>query len=50
VHELAHALVRADHQDEDPELDAAAEELVAETTVFCPRTHKSRLGRRARRR
>jgi antirestriction protein ArdC len=34
VHELAHALVRADRQDEDPELDAAAEELVAETTAY----------------
>ena len=34
MHELAHALVRADRQDEDPELDAAAEELVAETTAY----------------
>ena len=34
VHELAHALVRADRQDEDPDLDAAAEELVAETTAY----------------
>lgn len=34
VHELAHALVRADHQDHDPELDEAAEELVAETTAY----------------
>ncbi len=34
VHELAHALVRADRQDDDPELDAAAEELVAETTAY----------------
>src|SRR4051794_14063782 len=34
VHELAHALVRADHQDGDPELDAAAEELVAETVAY----------------
>ena len=34
VHELAHALVRADRQDEDPELDAAAEELVAETVAY----------------
>ena len=34
VHELAHALVRADRQDEDPELDTAAEELVAETTAY----------------
>ena len=34
VHELAHALVRADHQDDDPQLDAAAEELVAETVAY----------------
>ena len=34
VHELAHALVRADRQEEDPELDAAAEELVAETIAY----------------
>jgi antirestriction protein ArdC len=34
VHELAHALVRADRQDYDPELDQAAEELVAETTAY----------------
>jgi hypothetical protein len=34
VHELAHGLVRADHQDEDPELDTAAEELVAETVAY----------------
>ena len=26
--------MRADHQDEDPELDAAAEELVAETIAY----------------
>jgi hypothetical protein len=26
--------VRADHQDDDPELDHAAEELVAETTAY----------------
>ena len=32
--ELAHALVRADRQDDDPEFDAAAEELVAETTAY----------------
>lgn len=35
VHELAHALVRADRQEDDPELDAAAEELVAETIAYC---------------
>jgi hypothetical protein len=34
VHELADALVRADRQDDDPELDAAAEEPVAETTAY----------------
>ena len=34
MHELSHALVRADRQDDDPELDAAAEELVAETTAY----------------
>jgi antirestriction protein ArdC len=34
VHELAHALVRADHQDGDPELDQAAGELVAETVAY----------------
>jgi antirestriction protein ArdC len=34
VHELAHAFVRADRQDDDPTLDAAAEELVAETVAY----------------
>ena len=34
VHELAHALVRADRQPDDPALDHAAEELVAETTAY----------------
>jgi hypothetical protein len=34
VHELAHALVRADHHDDDPELDHAAEELIAETVAY----------------
>jgi antirestriction protein ArdC len=34
VHELAHALVRADHREEDPELDRAREELVAETVAL----------------
>jgi N-terminal domain of anti-restriction factor ArdC len=34
IHELAHALVRADRQDDDPELDRAAEELVAETVAY----------------
>ena len=38
-HELAHALVRVDRQDDDPELDYAAEELVAESS----RTSPSRL-------
>lgn len=34
IHELAHALVRADRHPDDPPLDAAAEELVAETTAY----------------
>jgi antirestriction protein ArdC len=34
IHELAHALVRADHHDSDPSLDYAAEEVVAETVAF----------------
>lgn len=34
IHELAHALVRADRYDDDPELDTAAEELVAETVAY----------------
>lgn len=34
MHELRHALVHADHQDRDPELDAAAEELGAETVAY----------------
>jgi hypothetical protein len=32
-HEIGHALVRADHQDDDPELDYAAGELVAESVA-----------------
>jgi hypothetical protein len=44
VHELAHALVRANRQDDDPELDAAAEELVAETTVSCSGSRGCRPG------
>lgn len=32
-HELAHALVRVDRQDDDPQLDYAAEELVAESVA-----------------
>ena len=32
-HELAHALTREDHQDEDPELDYAGNELVAESVA-----------------
>jgi antirestriction protein ArdC len=35
IHELSHALVRADRQDDDPELDGVAEELVAETVAYC---------------
>lgn len=34
AHELAHALVRIDHHDEDPVLDYATEELVAESVAF----------------
>jgi antirestriction protein ArdC len=34
IHELAHALVRLDHQDGDPLLDYAAEELVVETVAY----------------
>jgi len=33
AHELAHALVRVDRRDEDPSLDYAAEELVAESVA-----------------
>ena len=33
-HELAHAIVRLDRQPEDPELDYASEELVAESVAF----------------
>ena len=32
-HELAHALTREDHRDEDPDLDYAADELVAESVA-----------------
>ena len=32
-HELAHALTREDHHDEDPELDYAGNELVAESVA-----------------
>jgi antirestriction protein ArdC len=35
LHELAHALVRADRQDSDPELSYADEEIVAETVAYC---------------
>jgi antirestriction protein ArdC len=34
AHELAHALVRADRHDDDPVLDYAAEELVAESVAY----------------
>ncbi len=34
LHELAHALVRADRQDDDPKLDYASEELVVESVAF----------------
>ncbi len=33
-HELAHALVRHDHKFDDPELDYASEELVAESVAY----------------
>ncbi len=35
IHELAHALVRHDHSDEDPELSYAEEEIVAECVPYC---------------
>jgi antirestriction protein ArdC len=34
VHELAHSLLRADHQEDDPALDYASEELVVESVAF----------------
>jgi antirestriction protein ArdC len=34
VHELAHALVRLDHDEQDPQLDYAEEELVAESVAY----------------
>jgi antirestriction protein ArdC len=34
VHELAHALIRRERQDDDPELDRASEELVVESIAF----------------
>ncbi len=34
VHELGHALVRAERQDSDPKLDYASEELVVESVAF----------------
>ena len=33
-HELAHALIRRERQDGDPELDRASEELVVESVAF----------------
>jgi len=33
-HELAHALIRRERQDDDPELDYAAEELVVESVAY----------------
>lgn len=36
AHELAHGLVRLDHHDDDPQLDYATEELVAECVIFSP--------------
>lgn len=34
VHELAHALIRADHRDDDPKLDYRAEEVVVESVAY----------------
>jgi antirestriction protein ArdC len=34
VHEIAHALVRADHHDDDPTLDRASEELLVESVAM----------------
>ena len=33
-HELAHALIRRERQESDPELDRASEELVVESVAF----------------
>jgi hypothetical protein len=35
-HELAHALIRRERRDGDPELDRASEELVVESAIFSP--------------
>ncbi len=35
IHELAHALVRHNHTEEDPELSYAEEEIVAECVAYC---------------
>jgi antirestriction protein ArdC len=35
VHELSHALVRADREEGDPALDYAQEEVLVETVAFC---------------
>ena len=34
IHELAHALVRHDHQDDDPKLNYAEEEVIAEAVAY----------------
>ena len=34
IHELAHALVRHDHQDDDPKLTYAEEEVIAEAVAY----------------
>jgi antirestriction protein ArdC len=35
VHEIAHALVRIDHRDDDPKLGYAEEEVVVESVAYC---------------
>lgn len=35
MHELSHALVRADRRDDDPQLTYAEEEIVVETVTHC---------------
>ncbi len=35
VHELAHALIRVDHRDEDPKLAYGEEEVVVESVAYC---------------
>lgn len=35
IHELAHALIRADHRDDDPKLPYGVEEVVVESVAYC---------------